>query len=400
MKILMLYNQQRSVHGGEEVVVDATVSLLRDHGHEVDLAVKSSRGTEASALRKVGAAVGGVFNPFSFREVTRLIRQLRPDVLHAHNIFPNWSPSVFAAAGACGVPSLYSVHSQILTCPTWYHLRDGAICERCLDGEHWCVLSNCRGSLVESAVYAARSAAVRLGGLVRDRATLLVAMSDFQRDQLIRGGYPTERIAVVPNMVAPPPMPADPADGAYIAFVGRLSPEKGLGTFLEAARRLPEVPFRIAGGGPLAETALRTAPPNVAWVGTLGADALAAFYRGARIVAVPSLSYETFCMVAAESLSHGVPVVASAVGAVPEILDEGRFGALVPPGDADRLADALAALWRDPERCRSAAAAGRQAVLLRYTADRCLDRLLAAYGRARQLFSDGAPRSLPALRKV
>ena len=161
-------------------------------------------------------AFGSVFNPFSYHELVRLIREVGPDVVHAHNVFPNWSPAVFAAARTCGVPSVYSVHSQILTCPTWYHLRDGGVCESCLGGkEHWCMLTNCRGSLVESTVYAARSAVVRIGRLVRDTVSVFVVMSEFQRRQLIRGGYPADRIVIVPNMVTPPATAADPAAGRY-----------------------------------------------------------------------------------------------------------------------------------------------------------------------------------------
>jgi glycosyltransferase involved in cell wall biosynthesis len=162
MKVVQIYNQQRSIGGGEENVVLQTTAWLRENGIETDLLLRSSRGIENSFIKKAKAAVTGIYNPEAYRFMRNYIAQNRPSVVHAHNLYSQWSPSVLLACRDAGVPTLLTVHCQILTCPTWYHLHKGQICEKCLtSGEQWCVLKNCRDNYAESIVYALRSFIVR-----------------------------------------------------------------------------------------------------------------------------------------------------------------------------------------------------------------------------------------------
>jgi glycosyltransferase involved in cell wall biosynthesis len=378
VRILQIYNQQRSVHGGEEVVVHSTVELLRRHGFDVRLALKSSRGIETSAWRKAKAAGSGFYNPAARAEISRLIRDYRPDVLHAHNIFPNWSPSIFGAAKRAGVATVMSVHSQILTCPNWYHLRNNALCEECFGGrEHRCVVNRCRGTYAESIVYAARSSFVRRSRILLRNVSVFITMSQFMRSRLAAAGIPDHRIVVVPNAAPLPPEPTAPERNRYIAFVGRLSPEKGIDLLLAVARSLPQIAFKCAGDGPMASAFAGQAPANLEWVGRLHGRELDRFYRGARAVIVPSIAYETFSMVSLESMSHGVPVIGSAIGAIPELVVPGT-GLCFPPGDVKAAAECVARLSEDDQ---FSAALGKRARAraARYSEAQYVENLTGAY---------------------
>lgn len=393
MRVLQVYNQQRSLHGGEEAVVEATVALLRRRRIDVHFALKSSRGMETSLWWKAKGAASGFYNPFARAEIAKLIRTFRPDVLHAHNIFPDWSPAIFGAAAAAGVATVMSVHSQILTCPTWYHLRDYRICEECLGGrEHRCLVNRCRGSLAESAVYAARGFFVRRSGMLARNVGAFIAMSDFMRARLVTSGIPEARVVVAPNWTRPPAEPAAPQRNDYIAFAGRLSPEKGLDVLLAAASRLPGVSFKCAGDGPEAAAFARRRPANVECVGALDAGRLAAFYRAARAVLVPSIAYETFSMVTLEAMAHGVPVIGSAIGAIPELIGKDEAGLLFPPGDVDAAVERIARVMGDDALCAALGEQARARSTL-YSEARHLEGLMAAYRLAAHAAEAHAPRA-------
>ena len=394
VRILQVYNQQRSVHGGEEAVVNATLALLRRRGHDARLALKSSRGIEASVWRKAIAATTGFYNPFAGAEIARLVRDFRPAVLHAHNIFPDWSPAIFGAAKRAGVATVMSVHSQILTCPTWYHLRDGKICEECVGGrEHRCIVNRCRESIAESVVYAGRAFLVRASGILLRDVDAFVAVSAFMRDRLVIAGIPANRIVVAPNAIAWPDPPATPARNHYVAYAGRLSPEKGLDTLQAVARRLPDIPFKCAGDGHMSAALRQKAPSNLDCVGYLDAAALAAFLRNARAVLVPSIAYETFSLATLEAMSHGVPVVASAIGAIPELVGE-EAGLLFAAGDAEAAAERIVRLWNDDALCAALGRAARRRAAA-YSEDAQYERLIIAYRTAARRARDGIIKEEP-----
>jgi len=382
VRVLQVFNQQRALEGGEEKSVRSRVAALESVGVDVDLYMVTSRGIEDSTLRKARAAASSFYSFSSYRRIMERIEQFDPDVVEVHNIYPLVSPSVFAACRDAGVPSVFRVASQILTCPTWYHMYDGHICERCLGGkEYWCVLQDCRDNLFESALYAARNAFARKSGLYR-HVTLYIAISQFMSSRLQSIGIDLERIAVVPNIVELPELFNGNDPGSYVAYAGRLSPEKGVSVLVSAARSLPQIPFRIAGDGPERPSLEAAAPSNVTFVGLLHGDDLSAFYRGARAVAMPSVTYETAGMSALEALGHGTPVIASRIGALPEAVIEGTTGILVEPGHREDLARAIARIWSDPGQAVALGAAGRNLVNENHSPRLAVTRVLYAYEAA------------------
>ena len=231
MKVVQLYNEQRSEFGGELSAIANTTNILRAHGHEVIMAMRSSRTIGNSLFRKIHAGFAGIYSFSAVAEIQELVARERPDIIHAHGVYPLWSPSIFPACRRMGIPSILHVHCQYLTCPTWYHLRNTEVCTRCCNGrEHWCLLTNCRNNYAESAAYALRSTVARRLHLFTDHVGIFIAVSDFLRDRLIQGGYPAERIRVVRNTVscAPAALPVHGVQGKYIGYCGRLSRSKGV----------------------------------------------------------------------------------------------------------------------------------------------------------------------------
>lgn len=389
MKVIHLHQRYR-IRGGEDQVVDATVDLLRRRGVETVLVTRDSASLAQGLTAKIGAFFSGVYSFSAAGEMRRLLAAERPDLVHVHNLHPLFSPSILLACRAAATPVVMTCHNYRLVCPTGMHMREGRICELCLGGrEHWCLLKNCRGDWAESAAYAVRNAVHRKLGLYRNHVHRFIAVSSFVRDRLVAAGLPAERMAVIPNWVAPPPETADCRQGRYAAFAGRFSPQKGIATLLAAAAS-SGVPLRLAGDASAMPEAVRTAPPNAEFMGRLGPEAMAAFYRQARFAVAPSECLEPFGLVAIEAMSHGLPVICSRIGGLAEIVEDGVTGLLFTPGDSGELAEKMRLLWNNPELCRQLGQAGCQRVLQEFNEDRYFQQLMSVYHSAAGLAEPSA----------
>jgi glycosyltransferase involved in cell wall biosynthesis len=390
MKVYQVYNEQRSRLGGEPAVVDTTMCVLAKNGHESRLVMKSSRLLEGSIMKRINAFWGGIYNIRAYHEMRRLLKSDRPDVVHVHSVYPMFSPSILVACRRAGVPVVMTVHTHNLTCPAWYHLYKGRVCEDCLGGhEYRCVLKNCRENIFESSGYALRNTFARVFRLFHDNVTMIIVMTRFAKERLMGAGFREDQIVVVPHATSVIETVVERPAGEYVAFSGRISPEKGVDVFLSAAARMPDVLFKVAGDGPARSELMAKAPRNVEFVGRLGFDDLVAFYQRSRILVAPSLWFEPFGMVVVDAMALGVPVIASRIGGLPDVVDDGVTGLLFEPGNREALVDQLHLLWNDPERCRQMGKAAREKVLREYTQDAYYHNLIAVYQTAIQRCRDG-----------
>ena len=281
-----------------------------------------------------------------------------------------------------GVPVVASVHNQHLTCPRSDHLYHGELCDRCVGGgEINCVLRNCRDNIFESVAYAARSAFARRSRLFHDNVTLFIALSQFAKERLITAGFDGDRIVVLPNMVN---------DAAVRPIRDRASTprsrphERGEGCAdpPRCGCWTSDEQVRLAGSGPLLDELSQSAPANVKLLGRLDSEQMQGFYRRARFVVVPSITYEMCPLVILEAMSHGIPVIASALGAQRELVDDGVDGLLFDPGDAEDLRRAMRRLWDNPELCHELGQAGYRRVREQHSRESYYRRLSEIYDRA------------------
>jgi glycosyltransferase involved in cell wall biosynthesis len=341
--VLFLHNRYRH-SGGEERAVEDLVWLVREHLHEdAEVLERDSAG-----LRPASAAAGLLRGGLDPGEVARAVRRTRARVVHAHNLTPAFGWRALAAARAAGARVVGHLHNYRLVCAVGICFTAGRECTRChgrntLPG----IAHNCRGDAAEALVYAAGLA------LWQRRVTSLldaaVVPSEFARARLLELGAPLPRAThVLPPAIHAPAERADPAAGTYALLAARLEPEKGLGVAIEACR-IAQIPLVVAGQG--SQRARYEGLPGVTFAGHVGARELAALRAGARLALVPSLTAETFGLAAAEAFAAGLPVAASDIGALPELVPADW---LAPPGDAAALAATIDRLVSDP-------AAGAQA---------------------------------------
>jgi glycosyltransferase involved in cell wall biosynthesis len=379
MRILLVHNEYGKF-SGEETIFYAAASLLKEKGHEVHLFLKRSADLPAGLRGQVQGFVSGIWSESVRREFRRALDDFRPDLVQIQNLYPLISASILADVKARGIPLVFAAHNYRLFCATGLMLRDGSPCSKCaLTDDRWCVVHNCEGSLPRSIGYALRNAVTRKRLI--EAADAMLVLSRFQGERFAEWGVPPERIFFLPNFVRGEVEPEEGpvGDGEYLAYAGRVSPEKGIGVLLKAAAVVPEIPIRIVGHTRNMPDAPRLAPPNVSFLGELPHEQMRAFYGNARATVIPSVWFETFGFVAVEAFQAGRPVIASRIGGLADIVEHEVNGLHVEAGHIASLANAMRRLWNDKNLCRRLGAAGREKVGREYSAEKYYERLSRIY---------------------
>jgi len=389
MKILVIHcHYQR--RGGEDSVFEMEIQLLRDAGHEVIVHTRdNSEIRELSGVRKLKLVSQVIWSSDVHEGILELVRRASPDVVHFHNTFPLISPSAYYACAEAGVPVVQTLHNYRLLCPGAAFLRDGKVCESCLGrAVPWPgVLHGCyQGSRAATLAAATMLSVHRSAGTWRNKVNLYIALSEFSRRKFIEGGLPAERIVVKSNFVADRPA-RQGFGGDYGLWVGRFSEEKGIRVLIAALGELScPVPFKLAGAGPLfeetaSEIGLRKLN-NVDLLGAVSPREVIGLMHGARFVVVPSVCFENFPLVIAEAFACGVPVVASKIGALAEIVEDGVTGLHFNPGDVRDLAANVEWAWTHPKVLEEMGRAARSEYEAKYTRERNYDLLMQIYKTA------------------
>lgn len=381
MRILLVHNEYGR-DSGEEHAVREVARLLEANGHEVDWFLRSS--AEIRCLRhEVTAFFTGLHSWGSARRMRRLLSEKRFDVVQLQNLYPFISPAVLWEIRRHGLPIVMRCPNYRIFCPNGLHLSNGEVCERCLGGrEWWCILRNCTESRRKSFGYAVRNAWARLSGGITRNVTVFAVLSEFQRKRFISGGIAPERLRILPNVVPFTGCHESGQLGHLVTFVGRVSQEKGIEDFVEAARRLPDLPFAVAGRSDGMPGLVENAPSNVRWLGFLGEEALNRLYLESRLLVFPSRWFEGFPNVITRAMALERPVIASRIGALPEIVDDGHSGLLFQPGDVTDLARKISDLHTNPSLCAEFGGNGRDKALTKYSEQAVYSQLLSIYESA------------------
>jgi glycosyltransferase involved in cell wall biosynthesis len=364
MKVLVVHNEYRSQQpSGENAVVSEEARLLEACGVEVRrLTARSDEIAGWSFPRRLALPVQVVWSWPGYRQTRDAIAAFEPDVVHFHNTFPLLSPAAVRAGGRSRAAVVHTLHNFRPLCPSANLFREGRICEECVGRTPVpAVRYGCyKGSRLKTLPVAVMDAMHAAAGSW-DQVDVFIALSHFMRRKYVEAGWPGERMEVKYN-AAPDSEARRTGPGNTFVCVARLVPEKGVDVLLRAwARAFPggEETLVVGGSGEL-EREIRAAGelPGVRFVGHLKANEVVELMLAARAVVVPSLWYEPFGRTVAESYSVGVPVIASRIGTLTEIVKDGDTGMLVEPGSADDLARALRIMATRPNE---ALRMGRQA---------------------------------------
>lgn len=388
MRVLAAHNyyQQR---GGEDQCFEDMVQALRENGHEV--LTHTVHNDVIGQRSRTSVALQSIWNRQAAREMERLLRSFQPDVVHLMNTFPLLSPAVACAAKRLGFPVVFEIQNYRLACAAGVLLRKGAICEKCLGRSFpWSALQHrCyRDSLSGTLPLAIGIAVHRWLGFWTRYCDLFVCPSQTTRDKLVAAGLPEPRIRIKPNALHYDPGVGQ-GTGNYVAFVGRLSPEKGLETLIEAWNcdsSLPEL--KVIGNGPMADWLQSRIKHDtrIQWLGGMKLEQLLELVGEARFLVMPSIWYEPFGRTTIESLAKGTPVIGTRIGGTAEIVSDGVDGYLTKPGDAVELASTIRQGFRlSSAQIQCMRQAAREKFLQKFTTQANYQALSEIYNEVREL---------------
>ncbi len=391
MKVLLCHNyyQQR---GGEDVSFDAEADLLESHGHRVLRFVRHN--DEITRRSRLTVAGQTLWSRSAARELDALIREERPAVMHCTNVFPLVSPSVYRVARRHGLPVLQALRNYRAFCVNGTFSRGGRLCQDCLGRPlgwrgvtHGCY----RGSISASAVVLGWQQVYRRQIMREGMIDLFYAPSQYAKAQYVAGGLDPARVEVKPNFTEPVQVSSDPEPGRGALFVGRLSQGKGVAVLRRAWEALGNTgpPLQVVGVGPEEPTIAEAAQRGLlSWHGALPHDRVIEMMASAAFVVIPSVNPETFGRTVIEAYACGRPVIATRVGALPELVRDGETGYLCTPGDASDLAIKAQRLAADPDRLRRMGAAARRCFESSFTPERNHGMLVSLYERAIEVAKD------------
>lgn len=378
MKVLLVHNRYQHA-GGEDRVFDDEARLLEKAGYTVER-LQLDNDDIGGTFDKVRTAAKATYSLEGKRLVAEAIESFAPDVMHVHNFFPKFSPSIFDAARKAGVASVLTLHNFRITCANGTLFRNGQQCQLCIGNaplpaiRHKCY----RNSMLGSAALATMITSHRALGTWEKKVNRFIVLSSSARQVFARSGLPEDKMAIKPNSIRDPETPiVAPRDRKHFLYVGRLSPEKGADILVNAWNGRRE-PLLIFGNGPEKDRLAAKSGASVDFMGHQPSAKVADAIAHARAVIVPSLCHEMFGLVAAEAMAAGTPVIASASGSLEDIVVTGETGFLVEPGNPAQISGAVDKLSSDAlvERLGMA---GRTRYEENYTASHSLDVLGRVY---------------------
>jgi glycosyltransferase involved in cell wall biosynthesis len=381
MKVLLVHDFYQTL-GGEDAVALAEKQLLetrvdRLHFYERRNVEINDYGLAA----KMAFPIHTVYSRRTKSDMTDIAEQFRPDFAYIHNVFPLISPSLYHTLSSLKIPMLQVLHDFRFFCPNGWFYTKGQICERCKHGNYLnAVRYRClRDSYLLSALYSLSLGANRVAGMLK-KIDAIICLTEFSRQKLIEIGIPEQKLHIKPNFIDPAVTSASPGRGHYVLYLGRLSSEKGLWTLVQGFERLPAVSLKIMGGGPL-EISLRKyieerGIKNIELVGFKQGSEKWKILRESLFVVVPSEWYETFCMAALEAFAAGKPVVASNLGSLPYVIEDGKSGILFESGNVDDLIEKVNHLLANPSDIAAMGIYARGLAEMKYSPGRSYETLL------------------------
>lgn len=383
MRVLAVHNHYQQL-GGEDTIFSTEANLLESYGHHVHR--YTIQNNQIDTMGALALAKTTFWNSAVYHELRSIIHTERPQVAHFHNTFPLISPSAYYAAKDEGVAVVQTLHNYRLLCPNGLFFREGQICEDCMGKPfpfpgvvHGCY----RNNRIASAAVASMVKFHELKGTWINAVDVFIAYSHFALQKFIEGGLPQDKFQFKTNFLYPAPKVGS-GSGGYALFVGRLSPEKGLQTVLEAWKTLgAKIPLKIAGDGPLAPLVkAATERGKVEWLGRIPLSEIYDLMGEALFLVFSSEWYETFGRVAIESFAKGTPVIAANIGAIAELVTPLHTGLHFQPGNQVNLIDQVEWALSNPEAMQQMRKNVRTEFEEKYTAPSNHDRLMEIYNLA------------------
>lgn len=404
MRILQINNFHYPRGGSDRYFLDLT-ALLREKGHDVQtfssandknihedwLAVPPVDGIDTERRANVSSSLSFLYSRQARFAMELAIQTFKPDIAHLHIYYGQLTASILGPLRKANIPIVQTLHEYKTVCPTHGLLAQGQFCDACQGKHYWqAAKKRCNRNSFLRSTFSAVEAYISDALGAKNLIDQFVAVSDFQKSHLVRLGLPVKKVRVI-NHFSEEVSEAAEGNGEYFLYVGRITESKGIKTLLDAYCKLGRnsIPLRIVGTGPeerrwKAYADERGLSDKIEWCGFKVGEALSAEYRNCVVAINPSLMNETFGLTALECMAHARPVIASEIGALPEVVRDGKDGLLFPAGNSCILAERMLSFVETPSLTMKLGQIGRKRAINDFSKERHYSSLRKLYQEIRR----------------
>lgn len=382
MRILLIHNFYQ-YWGGEDSYVTSLKELLEKKGHKVYLYSKDSKEIK-TIWDKIRAAIGFFYNPWVEKELTKIIKEFKPDIAHFHNIYPLIGPTAYRVCKKFKIPIIQTAHNYRFMCPKGILFRRGKICEFCVKKKftYPSILYGCyHQSRFASAVF---SCSFLFHQLIKsfDLIGAFIFPSEFTRKYYVKNlNLPLSKSYVIPYFVNIDRKSISKGKkGDYFLFVGRLSEEKGIIQLLNVFVTLPQLKLIVIGDGPLRKEVLKNKRyNNIIIKDFLSKKEIYNYMAKALATIIPSLWYETGPLVMIESFAFGTPVIVPELGVFKHVVIEKKTGIFYRCDDYKNLKSKLTNFSQHRQLTKNINKQTRREYEIKYTSNYHYNSLIRIY---------------------
>jgi glycosyltransferase involved in cell wall biosynthesis len=410
MKILLVNNFYYE-RGGDCTYLFSLKKLLEEKGHKVVVFSMSHPLNFESEYSKyfvsyinfpdelknfsISAAFDvlsrAVFSLEAKLKIEKLIEEEKPDIAHVQNIYHHITPSVFYPLKKNNIPIVWTLHDYNIICPNTSFLCQNIVCERCKKRRYfWPSLVKCKKNSFSASTMAAIETTLHRIMNVNELVDTFITPSKFLRDKMIEYGFQGDNIVCMNNFNNVALNNEINDSGDYYLYVGRLSPEKGLRTLIDAALKADSGKLKILGDGPLKGDLIsysksKDKDNTIEFLGHVSHDDVIELLKKCSFVILPTECYENFPYSIIEAFACGKPVIASRIGGIPEIVKNWETGMLFDPGDYDNLSLKIKFLLNHPQKAVEMGKVARKYVEQELNRDKYYVRLHDIYTKLLQV---------------
>ncbi len=398
MKILLI-NKFLYPKGGDAVSTLNTGKILEQRGHKVSfwgMAHPQNPRYPYQSLfvpqidyEKSGGLVAKISTSanilYSFRakkNLTELLNELNPDVVHLHNFAHQISPSILDTIKSHRIPTVMTMHDYKMVCPTYKLLNKNQVCEKCKGKQFFhCAIHRCsKDSVFKSLVNVAEMYLHHRFLHIYDKIDIYISPSKFLQTKVTEMGLKA-KIAYLPNCINTHDFaPKFKWQEKSIVYVGRLTPEKGVKTLIDAVKGI-DIKLKIIGNGPLLEALKEHAKTmkKIEFLGHLTGQRLQDEIRNSMFLIIPSQWYENNPLTVIEAFALGKPVLGARIGGIPELVEDWKHGLTFTPGSVSDLKEKIMLMLENENKIPEMGKAARHFVVKHLNADVYYDNLMQIY---------------------
>ena len=335
MKILQIHNFYQ-LSGGEDIVVANEQKMLKENGNEVVFYKrKNIEINDFSFWYKLKLIWETSWSNKTYFDISRIIKDEKPDICHIHNIFPLITPSIYYACSDNKIPVVQTIHNYRFFCVNGFFFRNNNICEECLNqSAYHAIKYNCyRDSKIQTYSAARMLQKHKMKNTWTDKIDVLICPSKFVYNKFIEAGFSLNKLFLKPNFLLRDPLPVYNT-GNYFIYIGRLDYLKGVNTLASVAASCSSK-IKMVGDGPEYDKLSKN--KNIEILHKKPHEEIINYIKNCIALVFPSILYETFGLSIIEAFACGKPVIASRLGTMKELIEDGKTGLLFEPGNSDDL---------------------------------------------------------------